>query len=141
MIKHLIPLFFLMLIPACSGHKGTGGLVTLSAAPVTVSPGTNAGLGIRIRVAGAYHFNPDFPSSVTIRNADGLVFEKQVWGSAVFRRKGNGALIQVPFTVPGNACKDQAVDIRVDCSICKAEECRIFKGLKIEIPVKCKKTR
>lgn len=137
LLKAIILLFLLGVI-ACTNNK-TPGPLTLSVPGVTVFANGQGVQKVHIQVAAPYHFNQDFPSSLKIIDADGLVFQKKHWGQSIFKPSGNGAVASVAFKTPRDTSGSKTIRAVIDCSVCKADECRVFKGLHVNMTVKIKK--
>lgn len=140
MIRSLesIFLFFSLVLFACSGNKKSVPVTLVIPHENIATHGENR-LPIRIKVSTPYHFNTDFPSKVSIIDDGGLEFPKKQWGSSIFTKNDNGAIAVTNFKAPKNMSGTRIVQVSVDCSLCRADECRVFKGLKAKIPVKIKK--
>ena len=130
----VIVLCSVILSGACS-KKIKHRLLHISAPAVSVKTGTKGIQKIKIQVTAPYHFNTDFPSSLVITDPGGLRFSKTVWGQKAFKKDGNGAQVDLPFGLPAGKTSTRVRAV-LDCSICRANECRVFKGLHLSFEVK-----
>ena len=137
-LSKAVILILLLSVFACSGNKKSGPITFLVPRAVVI-PGGQGEQKVNIEVAAPYHFNKDFPSRLKILAPGGLRFKEKQWGKTIFRKTDTGAVAVIHFKAPKDMSGKKTIFASIDCSICRADECRVFKGMKVDIPVEIKK--
>lgn len=119
----------------CRSASGgdTGALYRVEAAPVTVQTGTPGTASLRFVPREGYHWNEEFPAKVRLSESASVSLPKAEYATEDFKAEsGTGVLA---MAVQGKATGDAALKGTADFSMCNANECRIFKGIQVEVPI------
>jgi hypothetical protein len=132
-------LLFLISFPGCR-ESGTpsgdpGALYAIEAPAVSAKVGESATARIRFAPRQGYHWNEEFPARVRIAENPSAVPKK-----AEFTSSGNDFHVDsgagvLPIPVTGKTAGKTAIKATADFSMCNKDECRIFKGVAVEVPI------
>lgn len=118
-----------------SGEAGGGGdgAFRIEAAPVTVAAGAKADALVKFVPGPGLHWNTEFPAKVQVTDPGSLQVDKTQFTPGDFQEQGGAGVLGIP--VSGKAAGEGRLVAKADFSMCTAKECRIFKGIPIEVPI------
>ena len=134
-----LTLLFLISFLACR-ESGTpsgdpGALYAIEAPAVSAKVGESTTARIRFAPRQGYHWNEEFPARVRVAENPSAVLAK-----AEFTSGGNDFQVEsgtgvLPVAVTGKVAGKTTIKATADFSMCNKDECRIFKGVAVEVPI------
>ncbi len=121
----------------CQSRAAQDAFYTIDTPKVTLAPGAEGRVRIRFVAREGYHWNEEFPARLEVTEAPGLEVSKTRYTSASgdFRVESGVGVLEVPVQVAPGGPPSRVVRARADFSVCNDKECRIFKGVRLEVPV------
>lgn len=121
----------LALIPAC--RQGDDVFYRIETPPVELRPGTGGKALIRFVAADGYHWNAEYPARFRVADAGGLTVAIRDLDRKHFRDEAGVGVLALP--VKGAMAARTRMKGTASFSVCNPKECRILKGIEVEVPV------
>ncbi len=121
----------------CQSRAAEEGFYTIETPRVALAPGAEGQVRIRFVAREGYHWNEEFPARLEVTEAPGLEVSKTRYSSASrdFQVESGTGVLEVPVRAAPGGPPSRALRARADFSVCNDKECRIFKGIRLEVPV------
>lgn len=121
----------------CQSRAAEEGFYTLETPRVSVASGSEGRVRVRFVAREGYHWNEEFPARLEVTEAAGLEVPKTRFTSASgdFRVESGVGVLEIPLKAAADGPSSRVVRARADFSVCNDKECRIFKGIRLEVPV------
>lgn len=121
----------------CKGRAAQEAFYTIEAPRVTLGQETKGRARIRFVARKGYHWNEEFPARLDILEAIGLeVPKKRFLASAKdFQVESGAGVLEIPLEVASEGPPSSVIRAAADFSVCNDKECRIFKGIALEVQV------
>ena len=118
-----------------SASADPAALYAVETSPVSVQAGGTASAQIRFAPRQGYHWNEEFPARVRVADNPALTLAKTEFksGGTDFQVADGAGVLPIPVT--GKTAGKTALKATADFSMCNKDECRIFKGIAVEVPV------
>ena len=120
---------------SCREEAAPDALYRIEAPPVTLPQGGEGVASVRFVAQSGYHWNEEFPAKVEIQEAPGLEVPKKRFASADIASKQGTGVLAIPLKAASQGAPRRVVRATADFSVCNQDECRIFKGVRLEVPV------
>lgn len=128
----LLPMVVAMtVIPAC--EKGDQDFYRIESPPVELKQGIEGKARIRFVAAEGYHWNAEYPARFQVVDAGGLTVPGKNLDRKHFRDEGGVGVLAL--TLKGAASAPTHLRGSASFSVCNPKECRILKGVEVEVPV------
>lgn len=121
----------------CQSRAAEEGFYTIETPRVALAPGAEGRARIRFVAREGYHWNEEFPARLEVTEAPGLEVSKTRYTSASrdFQVESGVGVLEIPVKVAPDGPPSRVVRARADFSVCNDKECRIFKEIRLEVPV------
>lgn len=125
------------MVSGCQGRAAEGGFYTIEVPKVAVAPGAEGRARIRFVARAGYHWNEEFPARLEVLEAQGIELAKTRFssGSGDFLVEDGMGILEIPLKAAGEGSSSRVIRAQADFSVCNDKECRIFKGIRLEVPV------
>ncbi len=123
---------------ACKGASGgpaasSGSDYTIEAAPVKASVNGKVDAVVRFKPAAGLHWNEEFPAKLKVTDPGSVKADKDLFPTGDFKVDAGAGSLAIGLTA--GAAGRTTVKAAADFSMCTEKECRIFKGIPIEVSV------
>lgn len=121
----------------CQSRAAEDGFYTIEAPRVALAPGAEGRARIRFVAREGYHWNEEFPARLDVQESEGIEVTKTRYSSVSgdFQVESGVGVLEIPLKVAPDGPPSRVLRVRVDFSVCNDKECRIFKGIRLEVPV------
>lgn len=118
---------------ALSCSKKGGEPYYIESPPVTLMVGSEGHLQVKFHGRNGYHWNEEFPAKFEVMQAPQLELGKERFTAEDFLAQGGVGVLEI--AVKAQEQGQKVLRGSADFSVCNEKECRIFRGITVEVLV------
>ncbi len=121
----------------CQSRAAEEGFYTIESPRVTLTRGAEGRVRVRFVARQGYHWNEEFPARLEVLEASGLEVSRTRFTSASkdFQVEAGAGVLEIPVRAADEGPASRTLRAQADFSVCNDKECRIFKGVRLEVGV------